>query len=98
MKKLIYSLASFLIVVSLLLIVVSTTSCTKNYRVKHLGGKMVITLEVNMKLVNATWKDHDLWILTTPMNATDVAKQYKFIEKSSRGVLQGEITFIESNN
>lgn len=77
-----------------LLIVVSgilMSGCTENTRARSFGGKMTIDLPKNQKLVNATWKETDLWILTKPMDKTDNAESYTFTEKSSFGVLEGTI-------
>jgi hypothetical protein len=72
-----------------------TVSCTQNQRAKAWGGKMTITLEPNEKLVNVTWKNEDMWVLTRPMRADEPAETYKFIEKSSFGIMEGEVTIIE---
>ena len=69
-------------------------SCTQNQRVKKFGGTMEINLE-NEKLINVTWKDDHLWVLTKEMKATDILETYKFSEKSSFGILQGTIIFKE---
>lgn len=71
------------------------TSCTNNQRSKTFGGKMTINLEKGQKLVNATWKDTDLWILTRPMREGEREEYYKFREKSTYGLLEGEITIVE---
>ena len=47
-------------------------------------------------VVNVTWKDTDMWILTRPMRAGDIPEVYKFKEKSTFGVMEGEITIVES--
>jgi len=72
-----------------------TVSCTQNQQVKMFGGTMTYNLDKGQKLVNATWKDEDLWILTRPFREGEREEIYKFTEKSSFGVLQGEITFVE---
>jgi len=73
-----------------------TTSCTDNIRAKKYGGSMTINLQPNEKVVNVTWKDADMWILTRPMRAGDINETYKFKENSTFGVFEGEITIIES--
>jgi len=79
----------------IILLAISTLSCTDNIRAKSFGGKMTINLESNQKLVNATWKDSDLWILTRPKRPNETPEIYTFIENSTFGVMQGEIIFIE---
>lgn len=70
-------------------------SCTKNERVKRFGGNMEIVLKSNEKLVNITWKDNDLWVLTCPGDENFVPKTYTFDEKSKYGILEGSIIIIE---
>jgi len=74
---------------------ISFTSCTKNQMAKSYGAKMTIELEPSTKLVNATWKDSDLWVLTRPMKADEKPETYKFSEKSTYGIWEGQITFVE---
>lgn len=71
------------------------TACTENERAKTFGGKMTVMIENDQKFVNATWKDSDLWVLTRQRKPEDKYDVFKFVEKSTFGVLEGEITFIE---
>ena len=64
-------------------------SCTQNQRAKNFGGKAEITLPANQKLINATWKDDNLWYLTRPMTEVDSAVTYTFQEESSFGIMEG---------
>lgn len=64
---------------------------TKQSRVKNFGGEMTYDLDVNQKLIEVTWKDNDLWILTKDMSNNDVAESYTFKESSSTGVFEGTI-------
>lgn len=70
--------------------------CTENQRARSLGGSMTIELPQNTKLVNATWKQDDLWYLMRPMQAGEKAETLLFKESSSFGLLQGTVTFKES--
>ena len=72
------------------------TSCTENSRAKTFGGSMTINLEPNEKLVNVTWKDSDMWLLTRPMLTGEQPQVYKFKEKSTFGIMSGEITIVET--
>ncbi len=56
---------------------------------------MTINLEKGEKLVNVTWKDADMWILTRAIREGEREEIYKFTEKSTFGVMQGEITIVE---
>jgi hypothetical protein len=80
----------------LLVVVVLLSSCTDNMMSRNFGGKQTINIPENQKLVNATWKNDDLWVLTKPMSAKDSAEVYYFVEKSSFGVMEGEITLVET--
>jgi hypothetical protein len=90
MKKQVFALILLLFSIIFLL-----SSC-QNWRVKQAGGSMTIELKPNEKMINATWKDNDLWYLTKPMSKTDSAETYILREKSNRGILEGKITFIET--
>lgn len=70
--------------------------CTSQYNTRVFGGNSEIRLENGQKLVEMTWKDANLWILTEPMDSDYVPKTKKFYESSSFGVLEGSITIIES--
>lgn len=78
------------------LIGLSFTSCTENSRAKQWGGSMKIELEPGQKLVDVTWKETSLWYMTKPMDSTDVAERYEFVEESSWGIVEGKVIFIES--
>ena len=64
-------------------------SCTDNQRARQFGGTETVDIPEGRILVNCTWKQDDLWILTKD---TTTGKMY-FNEKSSFGVLEGEINF-----
>jgi len=48
-----------------------------------------------MKLESCTWKENQLWMLTTKRNETEEPKIHKFVEKSTLGILQGTVTIEE---
>lgn len=75
------------IILGLLLITTLFTSCTKNERVKYFGGKDELKLKDNEILINITWKDSDMWVLT--IDTTTNIKYFR--ESSSWGVFEGEI-------
>ena len=78
----------FLVVISVLCAFILFT---KQSRVKNFGGEMTYDLDVNQKLIEVTWKDNDLWILTKDMSNNDVAESCTFKESSSTGVFEGTI-------
>jgi hypothetical protein len=65
------------------------SSCTDNQRARSFGGTETVELPENRILVNCTWKQDDLWLLTKD---TITGKMY-FNEKSSWGMMEGEINF-----
>jgi hypothetical protein len=64
-------------------------SCTDNARSRSWGGKETVILHENEVLVNATWKETNLWLLTKDTTTGEMF----FREKSSYGILEGEIQF-----
>lgn len=78
-----------------LLLAIALTSCTENKRAKSFGGTTEHPLEVNQKLVTVTFKDSNLWFLTSEMRADEVAETYTFKEKSNFGFLEGTVIIQE---
>lgn len=84
------------IVVSLLAaLALELTSC-QNTGTRSFGGSSEIHLEKGQRLLEITWKNSDLWILTEPMDSDYIPKVKTFYEKSDLGVLEGTITIYES--
>jgi hypothetical protein len=71
----------------LLLVLFVSVSCTDNQRARKWGGKEEVFLNPNEKFINITWKGNDLWVITKDT----VTGVYYAREKSSFGILQGEI-------
>lgn len=69
--------------------------CTEQQRAKKFGGNASVSLPAGEKIVGATWKEDDLWILTRPMRAGEQAETHVLRESSSWGVLQGTVTITE---
>jgi hypothetical protein len=65
------------------------TSCTDNSRARSFGGTETIDIPAGRVLVNCTWKESHLWILTKD---TATGEMF-FNEKSSFGLMEGEINF-----
>jgi|WetSurSiteA1Bulk_404760.scaffolds.fasta_scaffold04624_3 hypothetical protein len=70
-------------------------SCTDQQRAKKFGGTAKIEMEPGKKLVIATWKDANLWLLTRPAQPGEPVETYEFVESSSFGLLEGKILIIE---
>lgn len=71
------------------------TSC-EQYVSRKLGGNITINLAPGERLVEATWKNSDLWYLVEPMDSDYAPKVKIFKESSMYGVLEGSVTFIET--
>jgi hypothetical protein len=80
-----------LLTIALLLL----SSCTENVRTRAYGGHQEMKLKPGIKLVNATWKNADLWVLMRKMRPGEEAETHVFAESSSFGVWEGSITFVE---
>lgn len=79
----------------ILITVLFLVSCTDNEMARKYGGSETIHLPEGKKLVNITWKEEHLWILTTNLTPNDTPQTYQFKETSSWGLLEGTITIIE---
>lgn len=86
MKKILVVLFSFIFLFS----------CTENKRARTFGGTENINITNGYKVVNCTWKDDDLWILTTKMNENEQPRILKFQETSAWGIFEGTIILKES--
>ena len=80
----------------ILLCVIGLFSCTQNQMARQFGGEITIDLPQGNKLVNATWKQNNLWYLTTKMDTNDVPEISYFTEQSSFGIVEGVVIFKES--
>jgi hypothetical protein len=70
--------------------------CTENQRTRNFGGTSNETLPAGQKLLVATWKQDDLWMLTRPMQVNEKPEVYEFRESSSFGLLQGKVVISET--
>jgi len=78
-----------------LAVILLATGCTENQRARSFGGTSTHELPPNSKLVTATWKQDDLWMLTRPMHTNDTAETYEFRESSSFGLMEGKVIIKE---
>lgn len=68
----------------------------ENVGTRKFGGTTTIHLPAGQKLQTATWKENDLWYLTRPMRAGETPETSRMTEKSSLGLAEGTVVFIES--
>ena len=83
-----------------IMILLATTvgflGCTQNDRAKNFGGEDTIVLPCGHRLITATWKDTNLWYLSETIKPDQEPRKTTFKEKSSIGLLQGTVIFVES--
>ncbi len=84
------------IILTLVFIAIIITSCTEQTRARYYGGDAIIRLQPGEKLIEATYKDNDIWYLVEPMEDDYIPKTKIFRESSSYGILEGTVTFIET--
>ncbi len=83
------------LVLVIIMLAFMLTSC-EQYFSRNWGGTTTIKLEKGKKLIEATWKENNLWYLVEPMDPDYTPKTKEFIESSNYGVLEGKVIFIES--
>lgn len=69
--------------------------CSTQNMARSWGGEMEISLEPNQKLLEVTWKENSLWLLTKEMEDSDTAETYDFYEKSPMGMIEGSVKIHE---
>jgi len=74
---------------TVILLTLMLISCTNNMKARTFGGTEEIKLNKNEVLMNATWKQNDLWVLVKDTTTN----KCEFKEYSSFGILQGKIVF-----
>lgn len=80
---------------ALSIIALFLASCADQTMAKNFGGSAEINVTKGQKVVNVTWKEDDIWVLTKPMSETDSAEVYTFTESSSLGIMEGSVTIRE---
>lgn len=71
-------------------------SCTEQMLTREFGGTMTINLPAGQELMEATWKDDNLFYLTRPMSNDYVPTKKTFQESSSYGMMESTVVFIET--
>ncbi len=92
LKKLLATIAVIGIIIALATLFIG--GCKQKFT-RNFGGTMTYKLDSKTKLVNCTWKENSLWILTTERAVEEAPKTYKFSEKSMVGILQGTVVIQE---
>lgn len=73
------------------LIAIIVSSC--NMVARNFGGIQTITLDPGVRLINGSFKNNDIWLLTT--KDSSVAQTYDYKEYSNLGILQGNVIIKE---
>ncbi len=92
-KVKVYIFNTIVFVCMLLALTMLTSSCG-NKMAKEFGGTVKVEL-VNKKLINITWKEESLWVLTKELKPTDSLDVYEFNEDSEYGIMNGRVIITE---
>ena len=85
-----------IVTASLLLLAIGAVGCTQNIRARAWGGTAKIDLPAGKKLVNITFKESNLWILTRVAKPNETPEVYELTENSSFGLLEGTVVIRET--
>jgi hypothetical protein len=80
---------------SLVLILMVASGCTANQMARNYGGTVNVDLPAGQKLINATWKEGNLWYLTRARREGEKPEVMYFKEDSNFGIMQGTVVFKE---
>lgn len=69
--------------------------CTENIRARAFGGTATVNLPAGKKVVTASFKQNDLWILTRAAQSGEKAETFELIESSNFGLLEGKVIIVE---
>jgi hypothetical protein len=69
--------------------------CTQNQRARSFGGTATVELPAGRKLVNATFKQDNLWILTRAAKPDEKPEAFELTEDSSFGLIEGKVIIRE---
>ncbi len=84
-----------LVAVTLVITLTTTSGCTENRRARTYGGTTYMDIAAGQRVLNATWKDANLWVLTRPLREGEAPEVLTFHETSAWGVLEGTIVLRE---
>lgn len=76
------------ILVLVFLVGLALTLTCQQFLSRKWGGTTTITLEPGERLLEATWKDNNLWFLVEPMDDDYIPKTKVFKESSMYGLLE----------
>ena len=82
-------------IILLAALVTMLTGCDQFFA-RNFGGSSTIELDKGQRLVEVTWKESNLWILTEPMDSDYIPKTKTFYESSLLGHMEGKVIIKES--
>jgi hypothetical protein len=85
-----------IIVVIFGILMLMASGCTDNVRSKTFGGTWKQEIPKGQKVINVTWKNNGLWVLTRPMKDNETPEISVFKEYSNFGVMEGTVILVES--
>lgn len=74
-----------------LVMMVGLMGCTNKQMARNFGGAETIELNPGEKVVTASWKETDLWVLVRMSNG-----KLEYREYSSFGIMEGKVVFDEN--
>lgn len=69
--------------------------CNDQIRARQHGGTARVDIVAGQKVVNASWKEANLWILTRPAAPDEKPETLTYHESSAWGVYEGTIVLQE---
>lgn len=77
------------------LLALTLTACNAQQRARTWGGTTEVQVQPGHKVIGATWKETDLWILTRPMQAGETPETVTLQESSAWGMVEGAVILQE---
>lgn len=78
-----------------ILAILLASSCTDNQRARAWGGTVDVHVKPGHKVIGATWKTSDLWIIHRPMREGESPEVVTMTESSSFGLMEGHVVIHE---
>ena len=75
--------------------VLLVSSCTDNQRARAWGGTVDVRVTPGQKVIGATWKNSDLWIIHRPMRDGEVPEVVTMTESSNFVIMEGHVVIRE---
>lgn len=70
-------------------------SCTEQEKASNFGGESSIDVPYGEEVINAFWKDDDVWYLTKPMDDNYNPQVKVLRQQSPYGLYRGTVYFYE---